>query len=85
MAAIARWHRLNGEKVWYLTGTDENAQKNSQAAKLASIPTKEFVDKNSKIFIELCRKLNISNDDFIRTANIIKLMIINFIKSDLYI
>jgi methionyl-tRNA synthetase len=66
--AIARWNRLVGNKVWFLTGTDENAQKNSLAAKEAKIPVKEFVDKNSKIFIELCEKLNLSNDDFIRTT-----------------
>ena len=66
--AIARWHRLIGDKVWFLTGTDENAQKNSQAAKEAKIPVKEFVDKNSKIFIELCKKLDLSNDNFIRTT-----------------
>ena len=66
--AIARWHRQKKEKVWFLTGTDENAQKNEQAAKQAGVPVKEFVDKNSKLFIELCEKLNISNDDFIRTT-----------------
>ena len=66
--AIARWHRLKGEKVWFLTGTDENAQKNAHAAKQAGIPTKQFVDKNSKYFKQLCEKLNISFDDFIRTT-----------------
>jgi methionyl-tRNA synthetase len=66
--ALARWNRLIGNKVWFLTGTDENAQKNSQAAKESGIPVKEFVNKNSKIFIELCEKLNLSNDDFIRTT-----------------
>jgi len=66
--ALARWHRLLGKKVWYLTGTDENAQKNAQAAKVAGIPTKEFVDKNSKIFKKLVKELNLSNDDFIRTT-----------------
>lgn len=65
---LARWHRLKGEKVWFLTGTDENAQKNLQAAKETKIPVKEFVDKNSKTFVELCKKLNLSNDDFIRTT-----------------
>jgi len=65
---IARWQKLQGREVFFLTGTDENAQKNAQAAKEAGIPTKEFVDKNSKFFIELCKKLNISNDDFIRTT-----------------
>jgi methionyl-tRNA synthetase len=66
--ALARWHRLKGDKVWFLTGTDENAQKNLQAAKEAKIPVREFVDRNSNLFIELCRKLNISNDDFLRTT-----------------
>jgi methionyl-tRNA synthetase len=66
--AIARWHRLQGEKVWFLTGTDENAQKNSIAAKEKGIPTQKFVDQNSKYFIQLCKDLNISNDDFIRTT-----------------
>jgi len=66
--AIARWHRLLGEGVWYLTGTDENAQKNAQVAKEKGIPIKEFIDENTAIFVELCKKLNISNDDFIRTT-----------------
>jgi methionyl-tRNA synthetase len=66
--AIARWHRLKGDKTWFLTGTDENAQKNVQAAKEAGIPVKEFVDKNSQYFIQLCKELNLSNDDFIRTT-----------------
>lgn len=66
--ALARWHRLLGDKVWYLTGTDENAQKNEQAAKVAGLEVKKFVDKNAQIFIQLCKKLNLSNDDFIRTT-----------------
>ncbi|MEK6848730.1 MAG: methionine--tRNA ligase [Nanoarchaeota archaeon] len=66
--ALARWHRLIGEKVWFLTGTDENAQKNAQAAKEAGLPVKEFIDKNVSYFIELCKVLNISYDDFIRTT-----------------
>lgn len=66
--AIARWHRLRGEDVLFLTGTDENAQKNSRAAKDAGMGTKEFIDRNAAMFIELCSKMNISNDDFIRTT-----------------
>ncbi len=65
---LARWHKLNGEKVWFLTGTDENAQKNAQAAKSVGLETQKFVDKNSKIFIELCKKLNIDYSRFIRTT-----------------
>jgi len=66
--AIARWKRLQGKSVWFLTGTDENAQKNAQAAREAGIPTQELVDKNSKAFIELCKKLNVAYDYFIRTT-----------------
>lgn len=66
--SISRWRILNGDEVWFLTGTDENAQKNEQAAKVAGIDTKEFVDKNSKIFIELCKKLDIDYSRFIRTT-----------------
>lgn len=66
--AIARWRKLNGDRVWFLTGTDENAQKNAQVAKEKGIPIKKFIDTNAKIFLELCEKLNLSNDDFIRTT-----------------
>ncbi len=66
--ALVRWHKLKGEKVWYLTGTDENAQKNAQVAKEKGIDVQKFVDTNSKIFIELCKKLNVEYDDFIRTT-----------------
>src|SRR3989344_2581773 len=65
---FARWHRLNGEDVFFLTGTDDNASKNEEAAKKAKIPVKQFVDKNAKKFQNLCKVLNISNDDFIRTT-----------------
>ena len=67
--ALARWHRLKEERVWFLTGTDENASKNDKAAKEAGEDTQKFVDKNSKIFIELCKKLNFAYDRFIRTTD----------------
>jgi len=66
--AIARHKKQAGEKVFFLTGTDENAQKNVLAAKEKGVSISRFVDENSKSFIELCKKLNISNDDFIRTT-----------------
>lgn len=65
---VARWHRLQGEKVHFLTGTDENAQKNVQAAKEAKQGVKEFIDHNAHAFVQLCKKLTISNDEFIRTT-----------------
>lgn len=66
--AIVRYHRLKGEEVFFLTGLDENAQKNEQAAKEAGMPVKAFVDKNAEYFKELCDLYEISNDDFIRTT-----------------
>jgi len=65
---MARWHRLAGDDVFFLTGTDENAQKNAQAAKKANMDVTAFVDKNVEQFKNLCKVLNISNDDFIRTT-----------------
>ncbi|MBI2046708.1 methionine--tRNA ligase [Candidatus Pacearchaeota archaeon] len=66
--ALARWHRLKGKDVFFLTGVDENAQKNVQAAEKSGVPVKEFVDRNSALFLELCKKLNISYSEFIRTS-----------------
>ena len=66
--AIARYKKLQGFDVFFLTGVDENAQKNVEAAQKAGIPVKEFVDKNANLFIELCKKLNINYNDFIRTT-----------------
>ena len=66
--ALVRWKKLNGENVWFLTGTDENAQKNAQVAKEKGIDPQKFVNKNSKIFIKLCEKLNVNYDRFIRTT-----------------
>ncbi len=66
--ALARWHRLKKEDVLYLTGTDENAQKNAQVASEKGIDVQKFVDTNSKLFIKLCDKLDISYDDFIKTS-----------------
>jgi len=66
--AIARWQKLKGKEVFFLTGVDENAQKNFQAAEEAGVPIKEFIDKNTGSFLELCKKLNISYNDFIRTT-----------------
>jgi len=65
---LARWHRIRGHDVFFLTGTDENAQKNVKAAEEAGMSIKEFVDKNAERFKDLCRKLDISYDYFIRTT-----------------
>ncbi len=60
--ALARYHRLLGEDVILLSGGDENALKNVQAAEKAGEPIQEFVDKNNKLFVELTKKLNCQFD-----------------------
>jgi len=66
--ALARWHRLMGEDVFYLTGTDEHGLKIQQAADAAGQTPLEFADAISPTFSKAWKKLNISNDDFIRTT-----------------
>ncbi len=65
---MARFMRLDGREVKFLTGTDEHGQKVEKAAAAAGIPPQEFVDKMSGNFRELARAMNFSNDDFIRTT-----------------
>jgi methionyl-tRNA synthetase len=66
--SLARYHRLKGEDVWFLTGTDENALKNVQAAEQEGIPTRELVERNAAHFYDLRTVLNLSFNDFIRTS-----------------
>ncbi|MFA5092869.1 MAG: methionine--tRNA ligase [Candidatus Omnitrophota bacterium] len=67
---LARYNRnfLGKENVWFLTGTDEHGQKIKKAADEAKLSTLEFVDKVVEQFKDLWKKLEISNDDFIRTT-----------------
>ncbi len=65
---IARYRRLLGESVFFVTGTDENSLKNVLAAEDLGITPKELVDRNAEKFRELSKILTISNDDFIRTT-----------------
>ncbi|MEO7804709.1 MAG: methionine--tRNA ligase [Actinomycetota bacterium] len=67
--ALARYHRLRGDDVWFLTGTDENSLSNIQAAVKEGIPTKQLVDRNAPFFRALKEQLGLSFDDFIRTAD----------------
>ncbi|MBP6507710.1 MAG: methionine--tRNA ligase [Opitutaceae bacterium] len=65
---IARFHRMMGEQVHFLTGVDEHGQKVQQSAKKRGIPPQQFADEVSAEFRALLPRLNISNDDFIRTT-----------------
>ncbi|OGG51437.1 MAG: hypothetical protein A3F84_26680 [Candidatus Handelsmanbacteria bacterium RIFCSPLOWO2_12_FULL_64_10] len=66
--ALARWHRLLGEEVFFLTGADENALKNVQAAAREGLTPRELCDRNAAVFQDLLRALDISADRFIRTS-----------------
>ncbi|HJH62814.1 MAG TPA: methionine--tRNA ligase [Firmicutes bacterium] len=70
--AIARYHRLKGEQVLFLTGTDEHGQKIEDKARQAGLTPKEFVDRiveGPRGVRELWKLMNISNDRFIRTTD----------------
>ena len=65
---VARYRRLFGDEVFFLSGTDENSLKNVQAAKKENVAVEKLVEKNAKKFHELKDILNLSFDDFIRTT-----------------
>ena len=65
---FARFKRINGFKVFFLTGTDEHGQKIQRAAEKNNKKPIEFCDEISKTFKELSKTLNLSNNDFIRTT-----------------
>jgi methionyl-tRNA synthetase len=66
--AIARFQRLRGRDVFFLTGTDEHGLKMAQAARERDVPPAEFAEEMSSTFEEMDRKLDISFDRFIRTT-----------------
>lgn len=81
---VARYKRLTGEAVHFLTGIDEHGQKVTQTAeKLGKTPA-ELTNELAPMFIELCRKLNISNDDFIRTTESRHRAVVQAILQDLH-
>jgi len=65
---LARFKRLDGYRVKFLTGTDEHGQKIEKSANKAGIPPQQFVDKYAETFRNLGKIFNFSNDDFIRTS-----------------
>ena len=66
--SLARYHRLKGDDVMFLTGSDEHGQKIQRAAEAKGMTPIEYVDGIVSLFQQLWKKLNISNDDFIRTT-----------------
>jgi methionyl-tRNA synthetase len=66
---LARWHRQRGERVWFLTGTDEHGQKILRTAEANSVTPQQWCDKLvEEAWKPLWAHLNVANDDFIRTT-----------------
>jgi methionyl-tRNA synthetase len=66
--AIARFKRLDGYDVFFLTGTDEHGQKIQQTAALEGLTPRQLLDRNVPRFEDMVKRLECSNDDFIHTT-----------------
>jgi methionyl-tRNA synthetase len=66
--ALARFQRLDGKDVFFLTGTDEHGLKMIQTAEAEKLPTMEVATRNAQRFKEMDQRLNVSFDRFIRTT-----------------
>jgi methionyl-tRNA synthetase len=66
---IARYHRLKGEKVFFLTGVDQHGQKVQQSAAKAGVPPAEFVKRITQKFLDLSTKLDVRYDEWAETTS----------------
>src|SRR5690349_17788242 len=66
---VARYHRLAGDETFFLTGTDEHGIKMVKTAAAQSIEPQQLVDRVVKVFEDVCKEFEVSNDDFIRTSS----------------
>lgn len=81
---LSRSHRLLGHNTWFLTGTDEHGQKVQEAASKRGVDPQAHVDEFVLRFQELWKRLEITNDDFIRTTDKRHTSIVQKILQDLY-
>jgi methionyl-tRNA synthetase len=81
---LARFKRLEGYQVFFLTGTDEHGQKVEKAAQERGVDPKTHCDETVKRFQSLWKRLNISNNDFIRTTEDRHKKVVQKILQDLY-
>ncbi|MDQ8203683.1 methionine--tRNA ligase [Pelagicoccus sp. SDUM812003] len=81
---VARFRRLKGEDVRFLTGLDEHGQKVQQSARQRGIEPIELCDEAAEKFQGLCKRLEISNDDFIRTTEERHKKVVRALLQDLY-
>jgi methionyl-tRNA synthetase len=66
---LARHHRQRGHETFFLTGTDEHGTNIPRIAREAGLDVQEFVDRNASAFREMTKRVNSSNDFFIRTTD----------------
>lgn len=66
---LARYRRSRGEDVWVLSGADENALKNVQAAEKAGVPVRDFIEANANLFAKLAKSLDVHFDVFQRGSD----------------
>src|SRR5438034_9224733 len=66
---IARYHRLKGEDVFFLTGVDQHGQKVQQSAAKAGVPPAEFVKDITQKFVDLWKKLDVKYDGWAETTD----------------
>lgn len=67
--ALARWHRLRGDDVFFLTGLDENSAKTVEAAREKGFKDiQSYADSMANLWVGTWKLLNVSNDDFVRTT-----------------
>ena len=81
---LARYHRLLGDDVHYLTGTDEHGQKVQRAAEKEGITGQEKADRTVVHFQDLWKRLEITHNDFIRTTEPRHKLVVQSILQDLF-
>jgi len=81
---LARYHRMAGENTFFVTGTDEHGDKIAEAAQKAGVTPQEYADKISAQFRDLCPKLSITNDYFIRTTDSNHIETVRYILQKVY-
>ena len=79
-----RFHRMCNHETYFLTGTDEHGDKIVQAAEKQETTPQKYVDKISALFQDLLPKLNISNNDFIRTTSSRHIKVVEQVLSKIY-
>jgi methionyl-tRNA synthetase len=82
--SLARLHRLMGEEVRFQTGTDEHGDKILEAARLAGLPVKDFVNRVSGLFRQTWDELGISYDHYIRTTDPDHIRLVQAVLSRVY-